>query len=432
MLSETIQARVTAAGLRLSRLEKADRPMSIVVEGVGAWVDDAYRPALLSAKEKNDIVVTYVNDSSWSNEPLLAWVQEIQRKNNDMAEGEQWEYYLDKARPDDKRDYELMAPDVVFVVTPDYTHCAVVRPWIGRAKLVFVEKPFDVTPEPILNVIALLRDEATAVFGLDHYLFYATALLDNAAVVDSHLQAGIANLEFVLAQKDLIDTQREQALCQGLTLDLLPHGLAFAVLLANLDDVQDILVHDVGVYEPAVSNNKGQLVPMTKFGAHETYSRVSFNIYRASEAKPMIRMTTLVGKGFATTAKYIDISAPDGRLLRMDFGATELEDGLCPAGHLFLGAEVACTSGTSDTIDRYRQTRCLTISSVLQPTPISRDRYLPLVSALVEGRNDELTLALALTTEEAYTLVHVLHTINEAVRRHGLAKYDLHQLKLWE
>jgi len=65
-------------------------------------------------------------------------------------------------------------PDVVFIVTPDYTHSSIARDWLGKTPLVFVEKPFD---SRLANVHALFVDLAqrrgATVLGLDHWLAYA-------------------------------------------------------------------------------------------------------------------------------------------------------------------------------------------------------------------------------------------------------------------
>src|SRR5205823_4809375 len=120
------------------------------------------------------LVVFYADDTRWKPRPEWAEPSKLQT----------WEIYLDKADPNDFAVYQNLRPDVVFVVTPDFTHSAIAQWWLGKAPLVFVEKPFD---SQVANVDELLRalgrQRGTAILGLDHYQFYARPLYDLRLVI---------------------------------------------------------------------------------------------------------------------------------------------------------------------------------------------------------------------------------------------------------
>jgi hypothetical protein len=154
-----------------------------------------------------DVRVFYVDDTRWKGRP--DWTNSLER----------WETYLDKADWVDFARYCNLRPDVVFAVTPDFTHSGIARSWLSRAALVFVEKPFDSQSE---NVDDLLRGlgqrRSTAVVGLDHYQFYALPVHELKLTIVEPLCGALAEVKFSMAETRPIELDRVRTLQYGLWL----------------------------------------------------------------------------------------------------------------------------------------------------------------------------------------------------------------------
>jgi len=166
-------------------LRKLNRPLVILVQGAGEWVEGAYRPTFKSLVQDGDSIrVFYADDTSWKGEKgePPSWTEEL----------ESWEVYLDKSGPKDLAIYRniLSRVDVVVIATPDFTHSEIAKECVRkRVPTVFVEKPFD---SHIENVESLLREMGflyliRAVLGVDHYMFYAVKLKDMMSQIEDHL-----------------------------------------------------------------------------------------------------------------------------------------------------------------------------------------------------------------------------------------------------
>ncbi|MBK6795258.1 MAG: Gfo/Idh/MocA family oxidoreductase [Acidobacteria bacterium] len=119
-----------------------NRPLMIVVEGVGDWVNNTYRPRfeeiMNSGIPDHRLSVFYTDDSRWyRTKEQQQVVKEWAAKLHD------WEVYIDKASPEEFAKYLKLRPDVVFVVTPDFTHSLLARQWLNKVPSIFIEKPFD-------------------------------------------------------------------------------------------------------------------------------------------------------------------------------------------------------------------------------------------------------------------------------------------------
>lgn len=307
-----------------------DRPLVIVVEGVGDWVGETYHPLFKrkveqlkkKAEEENRpaekpwLSVFYTDDSRWKKAPK--WVE---------TDLQPWETYLDKALGDDYARYHKLRPDVVFIVTPDFTHSALARHWLNKVPLVLVEKPFD---SHVKNVDELRRafkhPSPTEVLGLDHYQFYALPIEKLKAQIDKHLGYAIKSVEFYLTENRPIEYDREMSLQHGLTLDLLPHLLALLTYFGDIVTIDDIAVSEAGRYQPLISKSRDNLkeADISERFHSETYSRVRFTFqsrytFQDSFGTPFhIPCTAVVGKGFSIEAKYLEITGVSGHSIRVD------------------------------------------------------------------------------------------------------------------
>ena len=302
-----------------------NRRMMVVVEGVGDWVEQAYRPLFRKKfDEGKPLSVFYADDTRWKRRP--AWADPNCSSPDPLQD---WEVYLDKADPDDFARYRLLRPDVVFVVTPDFTHSAVARHWLGKSPLIFVEKPFDSQVKSVEDLLLDLGDSRTTmVLGLDHYQFYALAIDRLKPTIDRHLGWALARINFCLLENRAIEVDRVRSLQHGLTLDLLPHFAALLTYFGDIRTIDQIHVLDARQYDPldASSRDGQERQAIEDQFRNETYSRVQFTFKDSSGNGFPIPCHALVGKGCRQEIKYMEVRGYNGNAIRIDLRKPPKED----------------------------------------------------------------------------------------------------------
>lgn len=139
-------------------------------------------------------------------------------------------------------------PNVVFIVTPDETHCELAKQWLGRADIIYIEKPFDASLEVAASFVAdLSLCPNTEVRVTDHYLskFPSEYILRNR----EELFAGIGSI--IKIKTALLEPQEIEPgrAVFSLMADMIPHTIVCANLFFNaIDDVEINTVH-VAQYE---------------------------------------------------------------------------------------------------------------------------------------------------------------------------------------
>lgn len=394
-----------------------NRPLMVVVEGIGEWVEKAYRP-IFKQKAGNGrrLKVFYTGDSRWKEPP--AWVSD-----ESAADGlEPWETYLDKKDAAAFDRYQKLRPDAVFIVTPDFTHSFLARRWLDKTPTVCVEKPFDSQVKNVDELRRAFKDHSlTEVLGLDHYLFYALPLRRLKPTIDQHLGGAIESVEFYLTERNPIEAGRELTLQHGLTLDLLPHMLALLAYFGDIGTVDDIVVSAAGRYQPLVSQDKqGQQRDIaTRFHA-ETYSRVQFSFQERSGSGFHIPCTAVVGKGFEDDVKYLQITGRNGHAIRVDFKSRPNDgDPGYPWNSIFFLQGKRGEAFPSEAVrvveDPYRRDQPLTILTSPQlHCELSRARYEELLDDMLEGTAKSARSTLTLT--QGQTLVRALDRIWWAIQ----------------
>jgi len=142
--------------------------------------------------------------------------------------------YLDLENPADYQEYKNLSDiDVVFIITPDITHCQVAKDFLGKAKRIFIEKPLDA----ILRNVKVLEDFPNVkkvVFGYDHYLaksYYFQVKTDQW--LKKEIIGDLTEIEFRLLEPDVIPPHRIKALDRGMIYDFFPHGLAVVAAIPS-------------------------------------------------------------------------------------------------------------------------------------------------------------------------------------------------------
>jgi predicted dehydrogenase len=446
---------------RLSRRED-EHVYKIVVEGVGDWVEQTYRPLLKNkmadlrkkAEESEqmpsrELRVYYVNDSRWKDCP--DWIDELDSD---------WEIYLDKSKVDDFNLYEIINPDAVFIATPDSTHSMISQWWLFKTPLIFVEKPFD---SHIDNVNELLRKRGrglsprdpkgqydTNVFGLDHWQFYALPIYELRFEIDKHLDGELVEVVFFMTEGRAIELKRDRSLQHGLTLDLLPHLLALLTYFGDIRTVDEIQVFEVGQYEPlyAVNREVSEQENISQRFHAETFSRLRFTFQDYSGTGRHIPCTSEVGKGRIPEKKYLEVKGRNGNVIRVDFkdikGKPDPEYPNYPYNHLFFivddptiypaDSQLQCVK-VSDPYDDQKVRDLFILEHKTDPhrysRQLDRNRYGKLLDELLAGTSsalvgDDTAAVSTLSLTEGEEIARGLDFIWRAVQNgQGFVKYAL-------
>ena len=289
------------------------------MEGAGDWVEKALLPAL-DPYLGDKILAVVADDSRWyspGGPPPDHLPPRTFPRLREAAVSERL-LYLDKARPEDRALHELLRPSVVFVVTPDYTHSAVVAAHLDRAMAVFVEKPFDANIENVLQLLQKrgLARRSTQVFALDHYRSYARHLKRTDGTAPSvlerateHLGGGLSWARFVMTEAGPVDALRVRSLQFGMVLDLLPHGLAVLAFFGRLDSIDEIRVVEAARYENASIST-------------ETFAHVKFTFEDYSGNGWHVPCDVHVGKGLRKNRNYFEVTGLSGNSLVIAFKNT--------------------------------------------------------------------------------------------------------------
>lgn len=422
-------------------LRPLNRNLVIVVEGGGDWVEQTYRILFKSKIDNNELLsVFYADDSRWK-QPLLQsdalhqrrvpqwadpnrWTDPAIWDNPSRTGLQPWEVYLDKADPNDFARYINLRPDVVFVVTPDFTHCALAREWLGKAAIVFLEKPFDSQTknvEEMFRTIGQLQPPGggTQVLGLDHYQFYALPINDLSEAIDQHLRGSIANVVFYLTETRPIEKGRIRTLQYGLTLDLLPHLIALLTYFGDVSTIDDIVVVQAGQYYPLVAESRdgAEQEPIPQFQS-ETYSHVKFTFKDRSGRDFRVPCRAIVGKGLSKQVKYLEVMGHNGNAIRVDLNAkpVAVADSYPWDSIFFLqgdGAPAFPDAVVRMVQDPYSGTPLKTLehprNDEFFTRRLERFRYLSLIQELLKATGN--TLVSAITRMQGREIVHALDRI---------------------
>jgi predicted dehydrogenase len=404
-----------------------EKPLQVMVEGAGDWVTQAYRPIFEEInRSTHRLSVYYADDSRWREQP--DWIKQLHS----------WEIHYDKANPKDFKIYQNHSSiDAVIIVTPDFTHSTIAAEWIGRAPLVFVEKPFDSNLE---NVDLLLQERGrrsgTTILGLDHFQAYALPLFELMPQVESHLGGALHEVLFYMTENRPIEQGRARTLQHGLTLDLLPHFLALLTYFGDVGTIDDIRVDEAGRYDPLIALDRERSIQeeISQSFRAETYSKVRFTFRDYSNQDDPVSCVAIVGKGFSQEVKYMEVTGRNGNAIRVDLNRTPTSN---PAPDypwdsvFFLQNGAAVFSGTAvrDLPDPYDPQRILRI--LFDPAdpqrfsrPLERERYKRLINDLLDGTQSAVPSLLSM--HEAPEIVWALDRIWRAVQKcRPWRKYDL-------
>lgn len=254
--------------------------------------------------------------------------------------------YLDLQNSEDLKEYKnLSSIDMVFVVTPDITHCKVVQDFLGKARRIFIDKPLDA----ILRNVRLLEvfpKIEKIVFGQDHYLakFYPFQVQ-----IDQWLDRGIIGevkeIEFRLLEPPVISSRRIRALDAGMIYDLFSHGIAVVAAVPSKWAYPDPeIFKKLRILKVQVAKYFGCRIKGC------TYAKVEFEIPVRGRN---IFCAAKVGKGIGKKpSKILKITGSRGEILvdidKYSFVISDIKGKIIKSGKLFQNYAEAFLSAAID------------------------------------------------------------------------------------
>ncbi len=303
-LADTIARRMDRVSA-ISPIE--NRTVMIAVQGCGDWTQGAIQPDLgvLPAELREvghpGLSVTYLDVIDT---PTLT-----------LADHER---YWCLTRDDDRANVDNMVFDIVIIATPDYMHVQNVQEWRGRAesaKLILVEKPFSDASYELRRLegeieVSNRPEDIQFLFGLDHYLLYASDLLTLGAEIDDHL-GEFESIGFSMTEQDPIEAVRLRSLQSGLIFDMGAHFLAIATVLGEASSLEN----------PGVSWRGTHLFdPFEELQGRVYFSETAAQLH-ISACRPGSRIEAngRVGKAAGEDSKYVRLASRSGeRSIRLD------------------------------------------------------------------------------------------------------------------
>jgi len=198
--------------------------------------------------------------------------------------------YLDLKKSEDVEAYKKLDDiEVVFVVTPDITHCRLAADFLGKAQRIFIDKPIDSILRNVRSIEGFSGIEKT-VFAYDHYLskFYPFQLKTDQWLKEKII-GDVERIEFRLLETSSIPRHRVSALDRGMIYDLFSHGLAVVVAIPNKwaypdnENLRKLKIEKVSVAKYAGCKTHGC-----------SYAKIIFSVFMGDRFIPC---EAVVGKG---------------------------------------------------------------------------------------------------------------------------------------
>lgn len=156
-------------------------------------------------------------------------------RSNEIAD----RFGVQRTYPNAEELLEIEKPDVVHVLTPPHTHCAVACEALKRGVHVLVEKPMALTSAEV-ETMGAAAAESGAKLTVDHNRLFDPPMLAARALHESGALGDVVAVESFQAGAASERAWLPQVLGGGLG-DLLPHPLYLQ--LAFMDEVGDIRAH---------------------------------------------------------------------------------------------------------------------------------------------------------------------------------------------
>jgi len=217
---------------------KAGETVKIVVEGAGNVFEEKYWPFLEQMIKTRGRARIFVTD-----------VKEPTNYDDLLRRSPSVEFYNKRVLAEFEK-YSLLDPDVVLVLVPDTVHMQTVTEWIGeeswvgKARAIFIEKPWDRSPLRAERFQRLFASKKpyTLCFSFDHYLSKVVDFVPRAKECIDLIGGEVSRIDFAILENGEVEPTRAAALGEGMIFDLLCHMLAITSLVTDLDTLDFVKV----------------------------------------------------------------------------------------------------------------------------------------------------------------------------------------------
>jgi predicted dehydrogenase len=295
--------------------------MKIVVEGAGDVVLNKYGPALQKLRtDNNDLKVIVTDDSAlWSDVPGLR-----EKRTLTIRQLEGWgATFLDKSAESGRSQYDELRKsqvDVVFVATNDQTHVSVAEGWLQNGCQIFIEKPLTNNIDQARRLLGRIGSDNYRVRAFDHYrarvhlhlgskeflkmvlgrLGRITAfhfyLLEDHSGTDKQYRTSLDKERLEDRNGPIENERRQQALANGLVLDLMPHMPALLAYFGDPATIQVTHVRAARYVGVDYDDEKKTEIP------RETFAAVGFQ-FKAHDGEK-VTGDAYIGKGVRGSKRY--------------------------------------------------------------------------------------------------------------------------------
>ncbi len=303
---------------------------SIVVCGAGDWVRKQYAPIVRRYCLSNEYEVVITYDSEYAGR--VPGLSSQQREDYDRAIDENVVLFeswgaqcLDVSKRSNADRILTINPAVVFIVTPDDSHCAEAERWLVRGARMVIEKPLDADPIRATHFSANVQMSGASerVQAFDHYLTRAAPLYDTQEIEKmwEFVQNRIESWRFHMLEpsSDAELGRRVASIQHGMVMDMAPHAVALVAPFGNPAKIRVGLIK-AATYLP--NRSRGILTSGREVlrSGGETFAEVlfSFSSKFHQEVSGAIRIGKFVG---GSNEKFLEIvgGVSHDRVVRFDF-----------------------------------------------------------------------------------------------------------------
>ena len=227
--------------------------------------------------------------------------------------------------------YYHIPSHIVFILVPDDIHIEMAKPWLKRASLIIIEKPYNrklQQAEDFERTLTKVKEKSgegqcvpkTWVIPFDHYLSKIDWYVSHRG--DYKEKMGVINsIEFSILEAGAVEKWRAPSLNAGMIYDLFSH------LLAMISEEVDLSSFELDkIDEILVARHKDSPIPEDR----ETFAYLKFPL--TGDGGNQITIEGYIGKGVGVEdEKFLKLNGQKGqitcKLLRNDRGITLKEYG---------------------------------------------------------------------------------------------------------
>jgi len=204
--------------------------------------------------------------------------------------------YVNVNSENDRRWYDHICADIVFVLVPDEIHIRVAKEWLKRSTLILIEKPYNRDLEEAIEFENDLRYMINHIGGnvptswvllFDHYLSKISEYVFNRERDELPSRIGrLLKVEFAILEAGPVELWRAESLRAGMIYDLFSHILAMLSVELDLSSFRYDRVNKVMVAQHEACPHG--------FGA-DTFAYFDFGLLDYQGR--LVEVTGAVGKG---------------------------------------------------------------------------------------------------------------------------------------